>query len=466
MSRPGRSTDAEAKLTRADALFQLIANHTSDVIKVADPLGTMKYISPACRTLYGYEPEEMIGITLQEFAHPDDRVHFASLFSNLPDTATLPYRHRRKDGSYVWVECKINVIRDLDKARVIEVVAIMRDITDRKRAEETFRGLLESAPDAMVIVNGEGKIALVNAQTEKMFGYTRDELLGRCIEVFLPSRFRDRHPQQRQAYLAQPYARPMGAGLELYGLRKDGTEFPIDVSLSPLQTDGDFLVTAAIRDTTERKRVEEAVRTSLREKELLLKEIHHRVKNNLQVVSSLLSLQARHLSDAVAEKILGECQRRILSIALVHEQLYKSKDLSKVPFQEYVHELLSSLFQALGTDLHRIRPIVDVQALELPIDTAIPSGLLINELVTNSLKHAFPDGRHGTIRIVFAHTAGQLRSLIVSDDGVGLPLDIDPKRSGSLGLQLVHALAKQLKLEVQISRNGGTTFEFRFPVAC
>jgi two-component sensor histidine kinase len=208
----------------------------------------------------------------------------------------------------------------------------------------------------------------------------------------------------------------------------------------------------------------EAVRASLREKEVLLKEIHHRVKNNLQVISSLLSLQARYLTDPKAREIFNESQNRVQSIALVHEQLYQSPDLSSVNFGEYTASLLDNLFHNYSAGDRGISKVIDVGSARLTIDVAIPCGLIVNELVTNALKHAFPDGRSGKIWVVLQEDPVELR-LEIEDDGVGMPESLDPRNTGSLGLDLVFTFAEQLDATVEIGRKGGTSFQFRFPKA-
>jgi two-component sensor histidine kinase/integral membrane sensor domain MASE1 len=201
---------------------------------------------------------------------------------------------------------------------------------------------------------------------------------------------------------------------------------------------------------------------ALAEKEVLLKEIHHRVKNNLQVISSLLSLHARQLPDDRQRDVFLECKARVQSIALVHEKLYQSRDYARVPFGDYTRSLASSVFHAVGTSA-RINLELDVGAVAIAIDRAIPCGLILNELITNALKHGFPGGRAGTIRVELATRPGGSVRLAVSDDGVGLPAEVDAGTATTVGLFLVMTLAEQLGADVTVRRDAGTTFELTFP---
>jgi two-component sensor histidine kinase len=219
------------------------------------------------------------------------------------------------------------------------------------------------------------------------------------------------------------------------------------------------------RTQNEVLRSEQIVRASLREKEVLLKEIHHRVKNNLQVISSLLNLQARYLPDPAARAIFSQSQNRVQSIALVHERLYESHDLSHVAFGKYLTVLLDNVFDTYDATSRGISKAIDVGDANLTVDVAIPCGLIVNELVTNALKHAFPDGRKGTVRVSLHETAGGMLDLTIQDDGVGMPPGIDPRNTVSLGLDLVVTFAEQLNAEVDIVREGGTCFRFRFQKA-
>ncbi len=327
----------------------------------------------------------------------------------------------------------------------------------------SFDAFLEAAPDAVVVVGREGRIAIVNTLTEKMFGYSRGEMLGQSIEMLVPERFRHVHVRDRRGYERNPRTRPMGAGQELWGRRKDGTEFPVEISLSPLETEQGRLVTSIIRDTTERRVTEERIKASLREKEVLLKEIHHRVKNNLQVTSSLLKLQSMYIQDPAARELFAESQNRIRSMALVHEKLYQSSDLSQVNFSDYIESLAALLFRSYGVDPALITLRLETEKAFLSIETAVPCGLIVNELLSNCLKHAFPGKRSGEVRVrIASQDQGQRLLLSVADNGVGLPPGLDVEHGGTLGLQLVRTLSRQISGQFEIYTGEWTEFRVQF----
>ncbi|WP_224249068.1 sensor histidine kinase [Hyalangium gracile] len=325
----------------------------------------------------------------------------------------------------------------------------------------SLRDFLEAAPDAIVMVDDTGHIVAVNVLAEQMFGYSHDELAAQPLELLVPERYRQAHELHRQSYINAPRTRPMGAGRSLTGLKKDGSEFSIEISLSPLRTEKALYVISIIRDITERRRAEEQIKASLREKEVLLREIHHRVKNNLQVTSSLLKLQSAYIRDPVAKEMFAESQSRIRSMALVHEKLYRSSDLSRVDFADYVQSLASLLFRSYGTDPQRISLRVEGGPLLLSIETAVPCGLIVNELLSNSIKHAFPNGRQGNI-VVGVGTDERGCVIRVADDGIGLPESLRLEQTETLGLQLVRTLAGQLRSSIELNRAGGTSFKLHF----
>jgi len=216
----------------------------------------------------------------------------------------------------------------------------------------------------------------------------------------------------------------------------------------------------------EMRRAEDQIKASLQEKEVLLKEIHHRVKNNLQVIYSLLRLQSAHIKDKHDLEIFKESRNRVMSMAFVHEKLYQSEDLAMIDFAEYSRKLATSLFHSYAAYPEIIALEINVEDVFLGIDNAIPCGLIINELVSNCLKHAFPKGKKGKIRVELRSDkdlhAGDKFTLTVSDDGIGFPKDLDFRNADTLGLQLVTTLVKQLKGTIELDRDGGTEFKITF----
>ena len=381
-----------------------------------------------------------------------------------------PLTIRHKDGRLTDVLYNASVYKDT-RGNVLGVFAAARDVTAQKKAEaeharleERFRALLDTAPDAIVVVDELGRMFLVNAQTEKLFGYARSELLGQMVEMLLPERFRAGNPRHWMRFGSDPRAHPMSpsAELDLYGLRKDGTEFPAEILLSPLTTDEGILVSAAIRDVSRAKDIEHQIRASLKEKEALLQEIHHRVKNNLQIIASLLSLQSGYIRDPLTLMQFQESQGRIRSMALIHEKLYQSETLASVDLADYVRTLANTLVRTYTSNAN-VTLESRLEPASVSIDTALPIGLMLNELLTNALKYGFPNGRTGRLLVALgAEVDGQF-TLRVQDDGIGLKPDFQLEQAKTLGLRLVRMFAKQLRAEVTVhSRPGDTVFDIRF----
>ncbi len=237
-----------------------------------------------------------------------------------------------------------------------------------------------------------------------------------------------------------------------------------DLALQMAKQTKDLVAANAALQTeiAERKQAEEQIKASLKEKEVLLKEIHHRVKNNLQIISSLLKLQARSIKDIQTLEIFNESQSRIRTMALIHESLYQSNDLSKINFAEYLRKLAANLFRSYEITSSGIKQIINVDNVFLEIDVAVPCGLIINELVSNSLKYAFPSGNEGEVKIELCSEQNRHFTLIVSDNGIGLPKNLDLQETRTLGLQLVNNLVDQLEGSVEVDVNGGTEFKIQF----
>ena len=331
--------------------------------------------------------------------------------------------------------------------------------------EDSFRRVVEWAPSAMVMIDRHGIMVLVNAQTEQMFNYSRTELIGRSVEMLVPERLRNHHVLFRSGFFDDSKPRPMGVGRDLAGCRADGSEFPVEIGLNPLDTEAGLMVLASIIDITERRRAQQRIEDALREKTVLLNEIHHRVKNNLQVVTSLLNLQADHAADPRLRAILAESCGRVKAMALTHQLLYERKDFSRLDLGDYLERLVHSIratYRGTG-DRIALRLALPEKSVDLDLERTIPCGLMVNELVTNSFKHAFPGERCGEIVIELAESDDGQICFGVADNGVGLPSDDELSSRTSLGLQLVQLFVDQLHGAVEIDRAGGTRFSVRFP---
>ncbi|HQV16027.1 MAG TPA: PAS domain S-box protein, partial [Denitromonas sp.] len=340
------------------------------------------------------------------------------------------------------------------------------DVSDRKageaalqRSEQRFRQVVESAPDGLAMVDTAGQMVLVNAGMESIFGYTRDEMLGHTIEMLMPQRHRSAHGALFQGYLEEPTARDMAGRRELYARRKDGSEFPVEIGLNPIPTEAGTMVLATIQDVTRRKADRQMIERSLEEKTVLLHEIHHRVKNNLQVISSLLNLQARNADPSVS-RALSESQGRVKAMALIHQLLYERNDFSQVDLATYLQRLCALLQESYRDGPARFSLQVNAaEPVHLNLQRAVSCGLLVNELVTNAIKHAFPDGRSGHIKVTLAPIDKDHCAITVADDGVGLPPEVSPGTSRTLGMQLIPLLSDQAGGQWQVFREQGTRFE-------
>ena len=332
------------------------------------------------------------------------------------------------------------------------------------RSPDLLSRIFDIAEDAIISIDQDHQIVMFNQGAEKVFGFRADEVLGQPLDMLLPRRFAESHRGDVSSFGQSPMAaRRMGERGRIAGRRKDGTEFPADASISKVDLDGVRIYSVILRDMTEHVAAEQRIKAALLEKEVLLKEIHHRVKNNLQVVSSLLSLQSRGVQDEATRQMFKESQNRVQSMALIHEQLYQSKSLSELDFPAYVKQLVSRLFQSHQISSSRIELVTKVDDVQLGVEIAIPCGLIINELVTNALKHAFPADCGGKIEIELTQGEDGL-TLCVRDNGVGIPEEIGLRNSETLGLRLVRSLVMQLEGKARIQRSGGTAIHITFPV--
>ncbi|HWQ20137.1 MAG TPA: PAS domain S-box protein [Methanotrichaceae archaeon] len=345
--------------------------------------------------------------------------------------------------------------------------ALQREIAERKLAEkkekesrEFLDKIINSIGDPLHVKDRQHRMILVNDAACKLFGLTREEMLGRtAYELF---------PRKEMADISWEMDEEVfRTGIENTNIETNTYAPGVTLTVlvrKTLYTDNagnKFLVGITI-DITDRKLAEDKLIASLQEKEVLIKEVHHRVKNNLQVISSLLNLQGRQTKDEETREAFRDCRNRIRSMALVHEKLYGSKELARIDLADYTKNLTSYLSMSYGIE-KRVRIKLDLGDATIGIDKAIPFGLIINELVTNCIKHAFPDGRMGEIRISLHQDTGNLK-LVLSDNGVGLSEKYDDPGTKSLGLKLVQTLVTQLKGTIDVHSNGGAEFVIAFDI--
>jgi two-component sensor histidine kinase len=249
---------------------------------------------------------------------------------------------------------------------------------------------------------------------------------------------------------------------EFTALKKDGSTFQIFVNTNPIiQEDKIIGLRGILVDITELKDAENKIKASLKDKEVLLKEVHHRVKNNMQIISSLLNLQIDYLNNEDAIDVLKESQNRVKSMAMIHEKLYLSKDLTEINFADYIQNLVSNLFYSYNIKESQIKPIIKIEDVNLNIETAIPCGLIINELISNCLKYAFPNQMKGEIIITLKSIEDNFE-LVISDNGIGLPEKININKIKTLGLLLVNSLTEQIDGKISIYKKNGTQFKIIF----
>jgi len=374
-----------------------------------------------------------------------------------------------KNGEQRIIAFYNSVLTD-EAGNTIGTISSGEDITKRKQAEEELKSseerlkiLFEFAPDAYYLNDLKGNFIDGNIAAEKLMGYKKEELIGKSFLKLklLPAG----QIPIAAALLAKNMLRQPTGPNELILNRKDGDQVPVEIRTFPVNINGQTLVLGIARDITERRRAEDRIKASLQEKEVLLQEVHHRVKNNMQVISSLLNLQSRHIKDEQALEIFKNSQNRVRSMGFIHEKLYNTKDFARVDFNEYVRSLANHLFSSYGINKEAIKLNTNIKDVFLDINTAIPCGLIINELVSNSIKYGFPDGKKGEIKIAMLPLNKNKVELIVSDNGVGLPEEVDFRKTESLGLHLVTILAEgQLHGDIKLERGGGTSFHIGFKV--
>lgn len=353
----------------------------------------------------------------------------------------------------------------------IEITARKEAELHLQKSESRFKEVFDCAADGLIAVDPQGLIKLVNSRAQQMFQYEFTDLIGMPIELLVPQSSRYTHKNHRVDYLLQPKSREMATRQELYAQRKDGSLFPVEIGLTYMQNDPLVSVLATVTDVTKSKEIQQNLHKSLEEKSALLaerttllNEVHHRVKNNLQIISSLLNLQARAAPPQL-HTALNESQMRVRAMALTHQMLYENKSFSGVALAHYLKQLAQLITSSLFTNskIHLIYNELD-QTIFAEIDQTISCGLLVNEIITNSVKHAFNENHEGCISLDLKRCDEDHFILVVADNGCGMQDKPQFGNNKSMGMQLIPAFIAQLQAEFKIDVTKGTRYEIKIPV--
>lgn len=417
---------------------------------VVDSQGRVVDLNPACK--------EMLKIDTNIIGKPIKNLkEFNELYPLKEIKDEIKREIKIESPVKMWLDVQI---ASLDKKNhPVGWLITFRDITARKDAEEIqrrsakeYRDLVDNALTGIYKTDVSGRILFANNALLEILGYGPDEDISKLNIISMYKNKDDRETilkKLNQSNKLKEY--------EVEFKKKDGTDINILLSAT---MDGDT-ISGMMMDITQNKIAEENLKKSLEEKEMLVKEIHHRVKNNLTVLSSLLNLQSHYIEDETSKNIFKESQNRARSMAIIHELLYKTNDLKRINFKDYINTLTIELFRIYLAD-DRIKLNMEVEDLMVDINTAIPLGLIVNELVSNSMKHAFTGRKSGNITIEFTLKDG-IYSLVVEDNGVGVPENLDLENPGTMGLRIVNMLTEQLEGNLKVDRKNGTRFIVEFP---
>lgn len=458
---------------------EMIKNMTDGVYFVGVDDVIIKYTNRKFEEMFGYNTGEMIGKNASIVNAPTDKdplERATEIMKVIRETGKWrgEVNNIKKDGKPFWCFANVSVFEHPLHGKVL--MAVHTDITERKKVddalsenEEKYRNLIETSQDLIFQCDKEGCFIYLNENWEKTLGYSIDEMLGLKHSDFKKEDIARRDNKEFERVLKEGSTK----GYETSYVSKSGDDVHLSFT-AMLLYDKEGRVTGTIGtadDITERKDADEAqrqaekeIKASLKEKEILLKEIHHRVKNNLQIISSLLKLKSENIKSKKVAEVLSECQNCIKSMVIVHEKFHRSDNLSKINFKEYIYEIANHLVRTYyPNNTDKVSLIFDVEDVSLGINVAIPCGLVLNELISNSLKHAFPAGRRGQINISMRNYDENIIKLVVKDNGIGIPKDFDLANVKTLGVYLIFGIVKkQLQGKIEYNRSTGTIANITF----
>ena len=451
---------------RVEQQFRQLTGNIQAVFWISASDGkTKQYVSPGYEEIWGRpcaslqrNPASWI-----QAIHPEDRDRITeALIRQVWNEFDVEYRVERPDGSMRWVHDRAFPVRD-QSGKVDRIVGIAEDITKQKKTEGNLRAatvmlssLIDHLHSGVVVEDEARKITHVNQSFNDLFKFpiAPESMFGVDSRLLFAQTPQFAERIEKIIRTGNPV---LGEEIDWQGKIYLRNYVPLSIN------ENTHYHLWQYQDVTQSRQAEEQIKSSLKEKEVLLKEIHHRVKNNLQIISSLLNLQSAEIEDPKASQKFRESQDRVKAMALIHERLYQSSDLAKIDFSGYVRSLTGHLLRSYRINASSIRLNVEVESVPMNLDIAIPCGLIINELVSNAFKYAFPESERGTIDVCFSNeNDGKLR-LVVQDNGVGFPEDKNPEETDSLGLKLVRSLTEQLSGTLKYRNRNGLVCEITIP---
>lgn len=489
----------EQIMKESEARFRTLASHAPIGIFLTDKNGKAIYVNDKLKQLAYYPSVDGFMDNWLSKVHPDDKNRIKKFvdLSEKQNQQHYEYRVIPKKGDERWVKAQVNLLKD-PNGEILGRVGTIEDITkeieaselekkaekeklraefaedtsrrlqkeidvriaaenDLKSAQEFNQYIIESSIDMIIATDISGEITEFNKAASRGFGYSGKQIIGSLVgELFAKDK-------NREEILKRVFQDGAWSG-EVLCKRFDKSTFIGYLSASILSgSDKKVIGTMGVlRDITELKKAEEDLKNNVQQKEILLKEVHHRVKNNLQVISSILNLQTGYIDDKETMAVIRECQDRIKSMAFIHESLYQKEDFAEVNFAEYLQNLCNNLKYSYMSPGRNILLDFDIEEISLSLDSAIPCGLIVNELVSNCFKYAFKDQKRGNIKISLAKDKNNNKVLVVHDSGHGLPQDLDIETNDSLGLQLVWTLVDQIDGEIKYEYASGSKFIINF----